>query len=46
MGEIQRWVKNLAEGDNWLMHEKPKHIITGLTHFIMQGTKKKGELEK
>jgi len=47
---VPRWgkgsIKKLAEGDNWLMHEKPKHVITRINPFDYARKEKKGELEK
>lgn len=47
---VPRWgkgsIKKLAEGDNWLMAEKPKHVEAGLNPFDYAKAEKKGKLEK
>ena len=47
---VPRWgkgsIKKLAEGDNWLMHEKPKHVESGMNPFDYARAEKKGKLEK
>ena len=47
---VPRWgkgsIKRLAQGDNWLMAEKPKHVETGVNPFDFAKAEKKGKLEK
>jgi len=47
---VPRWgkgsIKKLAEGDNWLMHEKPKHVQVGLNPFDYAKDESKRKLEK
>ena len=47
---VPRWgkgsIKKLAEGDNWLAVEKPKHVESGLNPFDYAKKEKKGVLEK
>lgn len=42
---VPRWgkgsIKKLAEGDNWLMHEKPKHREAGMNPFDYAKAEKK-----
>lgn len=47
---VPRWgkgsIKKLAEGDNWLMHEKPKHVESGMNPFDYAKAEKRAKLEK
>jgi regulator of ribosome biosynthesis len=47
---VPRWgkgsIKKLAEGDNWMMTEKPKHVAAGVNPFDYAKAEKKGKLEK
>ena len=47
---VPRWgkgsIKKLAEKDDWLMHEKPKHVASGLNPFDYARAEKKAKLEK
>lgn len=47
---VPRWgkgsIKKLAQGDNWLMTEKPKHVATGVNPFDYEKAERKGKLEK
>jgi hypothetical protein len=42
---VPRWgkgsIKKLAEGDNWLMAEKPKHVASGMNPFDYAKAEKK-----
>ena len=47
---VPRWgkgsIKKLAERDNWIMHEKPKHVESGMTPFEYSKMEKKQMLDK
>lgn len=47
---VPRWgkgsIKHRAEGDQWLMHEKPKHRESGLNPFEYAKAEKRQKLEK
>lgn len=47
---VPRWgkgsIKKLAEKDDWMMHEKPKHVQSGMNPFDYARAEKKAKLEK